>query len=183
MFWKWGRQKSDPVQRLETLEIDCSHCGQVHRGIFDLGAKYPDHYFTVPMDERAQRAKVSPDLCAIDSEHFFARCVLEIPIVGTAEVFAFGVWGALSKENFETYVEHFAKTSLPDYGPFLCWLDTYPEGYSKPKEGLKAQMVFRADGQRPLLVLDPSDHLLCLEQNEGITVDRLLEIYAQHGHV
>jgi len=36
--------------------------------------------------------------------------------------------------------------------------------------------------QRPVIELEPTDHLLSVESREGITLDRLLEIYKLNGH-
>jgi hypothetical protein len=33
-----------------------------------------------------------------------------------------------------------------------------------------------------LIELEPTDHPLAVEQRDGITFDRVLEIYALHGH-
>jgi hypothetical protein len=36
--------------------------------------------------------------------------------------------------------------------------------------------------QRPYIELEPTDHPLAVEQRTGITLDRLLELYALNGH-
>jgi hypothetical protein len=47
---------------------------------------------------------LNEDLCIVDSENFFLRGVIHLPIIGTAEAFCWGVWGSLSKENFKKFV-------------------------------------------------------------------------------
>lgn len=47
---------------------------------------------------------------------------------------------------------------------------------------LKCQVHPQAGRQRPYLVLEPTEHPLAVEQQNGLTFDRLLEIYALNGH-
>lgn len=41
------------------------------------------------------------DYCAIENRDFFVRGLIHLPIIGAAETFRWGVWGSLSRENFE----------------------------------------------------------------------------------
>jgi hypothetical protein len=47
---------------------------------------------------------------------------------------------------------------------------------------LKCHVRPRSGRQRPLIELEPTDHPLSVEQRDGISIDRLLEIYAINGH-
>jgi hypothetical protein len=49
-------------------------------------------------------------------------------------------------------------------------------------ENLKTKVHLRDDGIRPLIELEPSSHPLAVDQREGITVDRVAEIYAAYMH-
>lgn len=40
----------------------------------------------------------------------------------------------------------------------------------------------RDNGIRPFIELEPTDHLLAIEQREGISVERVAEIYALVVH-
>jgi hypothetical protein len=40
----------------------------------------------------------------------------------------------------------------------------------------------RKGRERPTIELEPTSHPLAVEQRQGITFDRLLEIYALNGH-
>ena len=41
---------------------------------------------------------LTEDFCVLDGQHYFIRCVLELPLIGApGECFAFGVWSTLSK--------------------------------------------------------------------------------------
>lgn len=43
-------------------------------------------------------------------------------------------------------------------------------------------MHLRDDGVRPTIELEPTDHPLAVEQRNGVTVDRVAEIYAYIVH-
>ena len=158
----------------------CSCCGGGQRGVMDLVKNLPDTLFALPDEERQARAIVTDDLCSLDDEHFFVRAILPVPIIGTKDVFAFGVWGSVSQENFKTYATEFDNPA-PAFGPFFSWLNSalgpYPNTFN-----LKSSLVFQPNNQRPVMRLDPSDHPLAVEQRTGITVDKLSEIYAAWGH-
>jgi hypothetical protein len=49
-------------------------------------------------------------------------------------------------------------------------------------EALKTTAHLRDDGVRPYIELQPTDHPLAIEQRDGISVDRLAEIYAAYTH-
>jgi len=47
---------------------------------------------------------------------------------------------------------------------------------------LKCHVLPQEGRQRPLVRLEATDHPLAVEQQTGITFDRLLELYALNGH-
>ena len=49
-------------------------------------------------------------------------------------------------------------------------------------ENLKTRVHLRDDGARPYIELEPTDHPLAVEQRNGITADRVAEIYAYYEH-
>ncbi|HVZ38062.1 MAG TPA: DUF2199 domain-containing protein [Candidatus Kapabacteria bacterium] len=66
-------------------------------------------------------------------------------------------------------------------GPFFGWLDAW----LKPcpdTTNLKTMVHLRDDGIRPYILLEPTDHPLAVEQREGITVERVAELYAMLMH-
>ncbi|OYX48494.1 MAG: hypothetical protein B7Y90_09835 [Alphaproteobacteria bacterium 32-64-14] len=169
-----------PRQRIESIRYACSCCGDDRRGLFALHKPLPDSIFDIPENERAQRARISSDLCDLDNAQFFVRAVLALPILETGETFEFGVWGSLKQENFQTYVDQFDNPA-PAFGPFFSWLNStlwpYPDTFNLPSD-----LYFRGDNLRPLMRLHTSDHPLALDQHNGVTLDRIAEIYRAWGH-
>ena len=161
----------------------CTSCGEWHEGVPTYGFEAPVYYYAVPENERATRCSLGTDDCVIDGEHFFVRGSLEIPVHGESETFSWGVWVSLSRDNFLTFVEYFDQPRRSHVGPFFGWLSNslplYPDTVN-----LKTMAHLRDDGVRPYIELEPTDHPLAVEQRQGISVQRVAEIYShlQHGN-
>jgi hypothetical protein len=108
---------------------------------------------------------LTSDTCVIDDEHFFVRGCLEIPVHGSDDPFVWGVWVSLSEPNFFRFQE-----LLDD------WLCSPPRPYPDSLH-LKTQVHLRNRGIRPSIVLEPTDHPLAIEQRDGISSERVAEIY------
>jgi hypothetical protein len=179
---------SDPRWRqFNGGEWVCASCHNEHRGVFDLACDKPD-FWQGTVSPRAPNATVntsrnflSEDFCVIEDRDFFVRCVLVLPILGTTEKFGYGVWSTLSKENFANYVAGFDDGTYDGQGPWFGWFSNDLKGYPTTLN-MKCNVHLRAGRQRPYLELHDIDHPLVDEQRDGISFDRLLDIYALHGH-
>jgi hypothetical protein len=167
---------------MTSFTFRCVCCGELQTGMPTFGATAPDFYFTIPEEEAEDRCELDTDHCIIDSKHFFVRGCLEIPVHGAAEPFIWGVWVSLSQQNFDAWQTTFGVAKRAHVGPFFGWLDAVLKPYPSTLN-LKTMVHLRDDGIRPNIVLEPTDHPLAIEQREGISVDRLSEIYTiiMHG--
>ena len=124
---------------------------------------------------------LSEDFCILHGQHFFVRCVLELPILASdGRALGFGVWSTLSEKNFRRYAETF-DSGEGGLGPWFGWFSNRLKGYPDTLN-LNCQVHPRAGRQRPLIELEPGPHPLAREQHEGVTLDRVLELHALHGH-
>lgn len=127
---------------------------------------------------------LSEDFCVLRDEHFFARCVLRLPILGApnGEAFGYGVWSTLSRQNYARYLEVFNVPLGDDRpGPWFGWFSNALKGYPG-SFNLKCQVYPQPDRQRPLIGLEETDHPLAVEQRDGISFDRVLDLLALNGH-
>lgn len=154
------------------MSYQCADCGEMHEDLPDIGADRPDQWWGVPEEERESRIKLTEDTCIID-EDFFIRGVIHIPVHGQTEPFGFGVWVSQKKENFNTYLENFDSNAI---GPFFGWLCTNLACYEEETLLLKTMAHFRGGGQRPAIEVEPTVHLLAVEQHEGISLKRAWEL-------
>jgi hypothetical protein len=163
------------------VTFTCSCCGQVHEGLADLVFAAPYYYYTVPTDQRERRCLLTSDLCSIDDEDFFIRGCLDIPIVGSDEHFSWGVWCSVSRTNFEKYREVFAEPHHSDVGPFFGWFSVRLPGYPDTLS-LKVMAHLRDERTRPWFELEESEHPLSADYRQGITRERLQQIYEANLH-
>jgi hypothetical protein len=165
----------------------CSGCGVTHTGLFDLVFARPYYW---PADEPAvtngeiagRRHFLADDFCILNGEHRFVRCVLALPIVGGGEAaLRFGVWSSLSEASFLAYAETFNESEGGGAGPWFGWLSNRLPFY--PDTLNLGCRVHPQDGRRrPEIELEPTDHPLAVDQRSGISVARVLELYAAAGH-
>ena len=162
------------------FSFTCACCGRTVTELPDLAFAAPAHYDQIPEPERAGRATLGPDFCVLDAEDYFIRVVLPIPLLGTDRTFMWGVWTTLSEANFQRYVETFNDRDQSKLGGMFGWLSNrvphYPETLSLQTT------VWPQDGnQRPHLWINKAhaDHPLFREQREGMSPERLGEIYAK----
>jgi hypothetical protein len=107
---------------------------------------------------------------------------LALPIIGSRDAsFRFGVWSSLSAKNFRIYATLFGRWTIPESDPRFGWHSNRLTGFPDTLS-LKCYVHPGQLPQRALIELEPTDHPLVVEQRDGISFDRLLEIYAIDGH-
>lgn len=163
------------------MEFKCACCDEIINGIPTFGWDYPIAYLDVPEEKRDEDVFLTEDLCVIDDKWFFVRGCIEIPVVGYEDPFIWGVWVSLSEENFMEFQDLLGVEKRAHFGPYFGWLSAYIDLYPDT-ENLKTMVHIRDNGNRPYIELEPTDHPLALEQKNGITIERVAEIYADRVH-
>ena len=161
------------------FRFKCVSCGQWHEGMPTFGATAPFYFYAIPADERQRRCVLTSDTCVVDEQNFFVRGCLDIPVHGQQELFSYGVWVSLSKASFDQFTTYFRERKRSHIGPFFGWLSAVLPLYPST-ENLKTRVHLRDDGVRPFIELEPTEHPLALEQQNGIDVQRVAEIYAYY---
>jgi hypothetical protein len=163
------------------IEFKCHTCEEIHVGMPALAWDYPLYYLSVPENEREDRCELTSDTCVVDNEFYFVRGSLEVHVHNEDEQFSWGVWVSLSKKSFARYLELYEVDPRDQEEPFFGWLSVsiaiYPE-----TENLKTMVHLRNEGIRPFIELEPTEHPLAVEQREGITRERVAEIYEAMLH-
>ena len=170
------------------MRWQCGSCEEWHTGpALDFGYSEP-HYWTETYEtahrwtflpsgdiENPHSTFLDEDYCAIDDENFFVRGLIHLPVIGTAETFCWGVWGSLSRPNFEDLLKAEDGPNRAEFQPMFSWLCTqiadYPDTLS-----LKMYAHIQEPGLRPHFELQPSEHPLAQEFLNGITPERVKEI-------
>lgn len=173
---------------LAGLRWKCGSCDEWHTGpCLDFGYNSP-YYWLDEHEKTSKKASLLPswsknhkktfldeDYCAIEDRDFFVRGLIHLPIIGAAETLCWGVWGSLSRENFEKLREMENNASRVELPSMFSWLSTkipeYPDTLN-----LKMYAHIQEPGTRPNFFLEPSDHPLAQEYHHGITPERVKEI-------
>lgn len=129
-----------------------------------------------PSFESDPDSMLSSDQCVIKGRHFFIRGLIEIPVIGSQDVFSWGVWVSLSKDNFTRALEVWNTEGREAERPYFGWLSTELALYSEDTTNLKTNAHTRPVGKRPFIELESTDHPLAVEQRTGITQARVREI-------
>ena len=161
----------------------CPCCGRSFDGVFDIGFDHPDPW---PHGNRSETGadymeagddSLGTDLCKF-GKYRFIRAVLPLPIKGTDQVFAFGPWGSVNPANFDRYVA--ASQGDETFEGCFAWLMNLLPGFDFT-EPLPCNLVPGAEGERPILEVHDGAHDIAVLQEDGITFDQLLDIYAAAG--
>lgn len=169
----WGIQRD--IDMAGIFAFKCSDCGKIHEGSPSFGFRAPDPYLEQPKEIQS-KGHLDTDTCHYEDEdgpHYFVRVCLEIPIHGVDEPFLWGVWVSLSEQNFQRYTDTYDAPHPSDsyFGWFCSYLPYYERTYA-----LKTEVRPRADGLRPFLELEETNHPLSVDFHQGISPERAQEI-------
>jgi hypothetical protein len=155
---------------------NCSCCGrQIDELPIHWSVNAPALYDALSETERSSRATLSTEFCTIDDNVFFIRGQIEIPLIGSSEKFTWGVWASLSAASIKRARNALNWPDRVSEPPFFGWLSSalplYPNTIN-----LKSYVHLRAQPEIPFVVLEPTSHPLAVEQREGITLARAVQI-------
>ena len=176
-----------PFEEFESLRWKCDSCEEWHYGpCLDFGFIQP--VFWTKENEAANEAAqfdshaeklpanlLTEDVCIINGEHYFVRGTIHLPIIGTEETFRWGVWGSLSRENFEKLLAMFDSPARAEMPPMFSWLSSAIQEY-EDTVNLKMYAHIQVPPERPIFELEPTDHPLSQEYHHGVTPERVKEI-------
>jgi hypothetical protein len=158
----------------------CTTCDLWHEGLPVMGFDRPLIAQGLPEEEEAKRLFLNSDLCVVDDKYFFVRCTLQIPIKGIDDIFGWGIWSSLSDTNFFRYQKHQNEDRSgwdPMFGYLSNRLPEYPDTLN-----LKLSVQPGGKGDRPTVLLEPTDHPLSLAQRDGMSLELALKIAGPYLH-
>ncbi len=172
-------------RRFNDHGFQCRCCGKSFNGIFDIAYDHPDPWLHGSFrdndgdDVRVGNDILGSDFC-IQGTDYFVRGLIEIPVLETEKRFAFGVWSTLHEDNFEAYLKAYGTEDELLIGPYFGWLANDLPHYGNGTF-LKTEVVFRSVGQRPRFNVWDDRSTLVRDQENGISFDQLLDLYAAAG--
>jgi hypothetical protein len=140
-----------------------------------FGPSAPELWFSISEAERASRAELTSDQCVIDEKHFFILGRILLPIIGATNPFVWLAWVSLSEKNFLRACELWDSEGREIEPPYFGWLQSALP-YQPTTLSLKTSLQTMPVGERPNIILEPTNHPLSLEQQNGITMARVQQI-------
>ncbi|MGV9313590.1 DUF2199 domain-containing protein [Streptomyces sp. NPDC003691] len=159
----------------------CSCCGRQHPELPMNYSTTAPYMWDESFSERSD-CLLSSDQCVVQAQHYFVKGLVEIPVVGSDDVFSWAVWVSLSRENFSRAADRWNTVGREAEEPYFGWLSTDLLSYSPSTINLKTHVHTRPVGRSFLIELEPTNHPLAVEQRTGITLDRVREIAAAVLH-
>ncbi len=135
----------------------------------------------LPDSEYKQRVFENEDQCIVDNEYFFIRGHILIPVIGSNESFIWSVWVSLSKTSSNHVNERWYCEGRENDESYFGWLMTSLPVYTETQY-LKANIQSQPVGYVPLIMVEENEHPLSVEQQQGITLERVHEIVHQLLH-
>jgi hypothetical protein len=139
------------------------------------GAEAPWRALGVTENEFEKRVDLTRDQCVVDEQHFFVRGHIQIPIIGSDDVFSWSVWCSLSEQSFLYASDRWFEPARVNDPPYFGWLMTSLPVYPETRH-LKTSVQSREVGYVPLVTVESTEHPLAIEQHNGITRARVEEI-------
>jgi hypothetical protein len=173
---------------LAGLRWKCGGCDEWHLGpCLDFGYAAPFYWMkeyhaanresTLPPTWNQEQAKtfLNENYCSIEDRDFFVRGVIHVPIVGSTETLRWGVWGSLSRGNFERLVRMDDDPRHVELPAMFSWLNNRISEYPDTLN-LKMYAHIQKPNCRPHFELESTVHRLSQEYHHGITAERVREI-------
>jgi Uncharacterized protein conserved in bacteria len=165
-----------PIVQEDKTIYKCTCCDQVYDELpLCFGAEAPGFCNTIPVSEREQRIEFEKSLCVVDKKHFFHRGRLIIPIIDHDNQLIFDVWTSISEKNFERRMDLWNNPDRTSEPPYFGWLDTIVPGYRNTLN-LKTMAQEQEPGTIPDIYVTENDHPLSIDQQKGITMNKVLDI-------
>ncbi|CAN5766731.1 DUF2199 domain-containing protein [soil metagenome] len=153
----------------------CDICGVEHDELPTCFGMEAPWRALVAESEFGERVELTADQCVVDGKKFFVRGHVEIPIHGHAEPLAFSVWASLSEKSFRTMTERWEAGDRAMDAPYFGWLCSPIAVYGNTIH-LKLSVQSRAPGLTPMFTVEPGEHPLAVDQQNGISMARWHEL-------
>lgn len=134
-------------------------------------------FFQIPKDQVESSCQLTQDCCIIDEEKFFVKGQINI-VVDNNEEFRWTAWARISMHDFQRIQESWTNDNRvleePYEGYLATQLSCYADTLNLPLK-VRSQKV----GIIPKIEITDTSHPLFLEQECGITMDRVISFARQ----
>ena len=154
------------------VQYKCVNCDKWHTGIPNWHFEAPDNVVTLPRGEQAKRVFREHDGLVLDRKWFYTLALLEMPVQGVADPFAWGVWVNLRGEDVKRFVAMYNDPARVGGDEFAGALGNALPGYADTFK-LPVRVITRPYPTRPLVLVADDSHPVALDQRDGIAPELL----------
>jgi hypothetical protein len=160
------------------MSWSCAICGIEHDELPDCFGIDAPWRALVPENEFIHRVELTADQCVVDEKEFFIRGHVQIPIHGHSNPLAFSVWSSLSEASFRQMCDRWNEVDRDKDPPYFGWLCS-PISIYPSTIHLKLNVNSRPPGSTPLFTVLDEEHLLAIDQRNGISLERWHKVALQ----
>ena len=171
-------------RRFNDPDRACPCCGQRFSGVFDIGFDHPTQWPHQPREDqpfvKQGDDQLTADLCRAGDQRF-VRVVMSFPVQGAEEeVMHITPWAELGPEAFYAYLDTFDGSGAPVVEDAPAALANQLPGFEdETEDALPILLHFPGPDARPIALAQGGK--LADAQENGISFDQLLDIYAAFG--
>lgn len=171
---------------LRNGSLTCRCCDLAVRDLLSLAYPAPGIWAleAAPQDNSAfsfeAHTILTDDFCAVNG-HLFVRAVMEFPLTGHDTPLLIGVWGTLSRPNFETFYRDFETKAQGRLPMMFSWLSNPVPPGGKVPEPCALQPL--AGTMRPRMMFADPQNPWGIAQIDGLDATQLCDMLAKFGHI
>ena len=156
--------------------FDCEVC-EKHHDVLPLSysVKAPAAMLAIPQEEWNERVVMTADQCVIDGRDFYLRGRIAVPVIGLDEPFIWGVWAEVGPKDFMRMNELWNTPGREQEAAFHGYLNNQIYLFGDTIN-LRVWVETQVVGRRPHFAVVDEVHPLAIEQRDGITMGRVVEI-------
>ncbi|MET3107991.1 hypothetical protein AAKU67_002862 [Oxalobacteraceae bacterium GrIS 2.11] len=170
---RWSQLK----EYMETSEelVVCGCCGKlVPADNIELSFSRPDDIAQLSELEIAERCWLNDDICVLDSNRFFVRCIIPLPIAGTADNYAIGAWSEITQPDFKLIMNSWDDETQSNLSAFVGTLANKVP-LTQGSENCSVKVVLTGPATRPEIEISDTACSLYFGQKNGISLHKASE--------
>lgn len=156
------------------MGFKCGFCGEWHDELpLDIAYKRPVIYFRATEHEIEEKVFETKYFTKVDDKEFAVRGLIYIPVHDYEDMFCWGVWAKVDRSTYNYIWDNWEKDTSGEIfnGVLDVEIPTYQNTYEQ-----EVEIQLQGENEQPIFILKNKNTKLGYEQENGISVERVLEI-------
>lgn len=161
-------------QALSNFRYRCAHCDKLHVGLPDICFPAPSAIQSISEREFERNCLINDDVCIVGGHSYYLNAILEVPVIGHPDRFAWGIWCKTEWSPFKLYWQNDPERQHVRLRPAQATIANDISGL-RSTDGLDCELDFRGQDLRPLVRVSECRHPLYRIQQQGISLSSAIE--------